>query len=169
MRRYGRLQETRHLRDRPLGPRFVLLHTLAHLIINRLTFECGYSTAALRERLYASANPDGRMAGVLIYTAAGDSEGTMGGLVRMGKVDHFGPTLMRALEDAAWCAADPVCMEAGARGGQGPDSCNLAACYNSSLVPETACEGVQSVPRPRLSCGKSGGSVIGFLPKESLG
>jgi hypothetical protein len=166
MRRYGRLQETRHLRDRPLGPRFVLLHTLAHLIINRLTFECGYSTAALRERLYASANPDGRMAGVLIYTAAGDSEGTMGGLVRMGKVDHFGPTLMRALEDAAWCAADPVCMEAGARGGQGPDSCNLAACHNCSLVPETACEEFNRFLDRALVVGSLEDPSLGFFPRS---
>ena len=53
--------------------------------MNRLTFECGYSSAALRERLYVSEPGENPMAGLLIYTAAGDAEGTMGGMVRMGK------------------------------------------------------------------------------------
>jgi hypothetical protein len=140
IRQYGDLQAKRRLRQRPLGPRFLLLHTLAHLLMNRLTFECGYSSAALRERLYVSDHPGAPMAGLLIYTAAGDAEGTMGGLVRMGKPEYFEPALRRALEGAQWCSADPVCMEMGDRGGQGPDSCNLAACHNCALVPETACE-----------------------------
>ncbi|MEW5953168.1 MAG: DUF1998 domain-containing protein [Bacillota bacterium] len=137
---YRRLQAERRLQDRPVEPRYVLLHTLAHLLMNRLTFECGYSSASLRERIYMSSNPDAPMAGVLIYTAAGDSEGTMGGLVRMGKVGYLEPLIRRSLEGALWCSADPVCMEMGASGGQGPESCNLAACHNCALVPETACE-----------------------------
>jgi len=135
---YASAAEARGLRDREISPRFVLLHTLAHILMNQLTFECGYSSAALRERLYVSPGGDG-MCGALIYTAAGDAEGTMGGLVRMGKPDHLGNTLASALQDATWCSADPVCMEIGAAG-QGPDSCNLACCHNCGLVPETACE-----------------------------
>ena len=108
--------------------------------MNRLSFECGYSSAALRERLYISDHPSAPMAGLLIYTADGDSEGTMGGLVRMGKPGHFEPMIRRALENAEWCSADPVCREMGAQSGQGPDSCNLAACHSCALVPETACE-----------------------------
>jgi hypothetical protein len=135
-----RLRSIKGLPSRLVLPRYVLLHTLAHLLMNRLTFECGYSSASLRERLFASANPVSPMAGVLIYTAAGDTEGTMGGLVRMGKSGYLEPVIQRALEAAAWCSADPVCMEMGSSGGQGPDSCNLAACHNCALVPETACE-----------------------------
>ena len=138
--RYRMIQQNRRLRDRPIGPRFLLLHTLAHLLMNQLTFECGYSSAALRERLYVTENPHGPMAGLLIYTAAGDAEGTLGGLVRMGQPGYLEPVIRRAIEGARWCSADPVCMEIGARGGQGPDSCNLAACHNCALVPETACE-----------------------------
>jgi hypothetical protein len=138
--RYQKLQESKHLRDRPLGPRFILIHTFAHLVMNRLVFECGYSSAALRERLFVSNNPDASMGGVLIYTADGDSEGTMGGLVRMGKPEYIEPVIRRALEGAQWCSADPVCREMGELNGQGPDSCNLAACHNCALVPETACE-----------------------------
>ncbi len=64
----------------------------------------------------------------------------MGGLVRMGKPGYLEPVIRRAIETAQWCSTDPVCMELGASGGQGPDGCNLAACHNCGLVPETACE-----------------------------
>lgn len=133
---YATARQQRQLRDREVTARFVLLHTLSHMLMNQLTFECGYSSAALRERLFVSKD----MAGVLIYTAAGDSEGTMGGLVRMGKPGFFETVVEDALASAEWCSADPICMEAGDSGGQGPDSCNLAACHSCALVPETACE-----------------------------
>ncbi|MET7436570.1 DUF1998 domain-containing protein [Streptomyces sp. NPDC005496] len=126
----------RHLAQREVTPRLVLLHTLAHLLINQLTFECGYSSASLRERLYDSPGTDG-MNGLLIYTAAGDSEGTLGGLVRMGQPERFEEVLRNAITNARWCSSDPVCMESY---GQGPDSCNLAACHSCALLPETACE-----------------------------
>jgi hypothetical protein len=108
--------------------------------MNQLTFDCGYSSAALRERLYVSDEPGQELAAILIYTAAGDAEGTMGGLVRMGKPGELEGVLDTAIANARWCAADPVCMEIGASSGQGPDSCNLAACHSCALVPETACE-----------------------------
>lgn len=139
-KKYRELQLSLKIRERPIGPRFLLLHTLAHLIMNQLTFECGYSSASLRERLYVSDNPLEPMAGILIYTAAGDAEGSLGGLVRMGKPGYLEPAIQRALEGARWCSADPVCMESISQGGQGPDSCNLAACHSCALVPETACE-----------------------------
>jgi hypothetical protein len=123
-----------------LHPVFIMIHTFAHLLMNQLTYECGYSSASLRERLYFSSNELNPMAGLLIYTAAGDSEGTMGGLVRMGLPKLFDPLLQQAVRKAQWCSADPVCMEMGNHGGQGPNSCNLAACHNCALVPETACE-----------------------------
>lgn len=77
------------------------------------------------------------MCGVLIYTAAGDSDGTMGGLVRMGKPGYLEAVIRKAFSNAGWCSADPVCTEIGL---QGPDSCNLSACHSCSLIPETACE-----------------------------
>lgn len=139
-RRYSHLQQHRKLRDLKIEPRFVLIHTFAHILINKLTFECGYSSASLRERLYISSDRISPMAGLLIYTAAGDSEGTMGGLVRMGKPGYLEPIIEKAVRDAEWCSTDPVCMEIGERHGQGPDGCNAAACHNCALVPETACE-----------------------------
>lgn len=131
--------QRRNLPARQVSPRYVAVHTFSHLLMNRLTFECGYSSASLCERLYFSEGND-KMTGLLIYTAAGDSEGTLGGLVRMGKPGSLERIIQRALEAASWCSADPVCMELGRESGQGPDSCNLAACHSCALVPETACE-----------------------------
>ncbi len=159
--RYQQTLDERNLPYRSISARFVLVHTLAHLLMNQLTYECGYSSASLRERLYVSENQAAPMAGLLIYTAAGDSEGTMGGLVRMGKPGNLEPTILRALDRARWCSADPVCMEMGLSGGQGPDSLNLAACHNCGLVPETACEEFNRLLDRAL--------VIGDLSKKRLG
>ena len=108
--------------------------------MNQITFDAGYSTASIQERLYASAAATAPMGSVLIYTAAGDAEGTMGGLVRIGRPGVLERSLLRAIDKARWCAADPVCMEHADHGGQGPDGCNLAACHGCALMPETACE-----------------------------
>jgi hypothetical protein len=117
-------------------PRGLLLHTLAHLLIRRLAFTCGYSSASLRERVYASVEPN-QQAGILIYTAAGDAEGTLGGLVRQGEAPRLAQTVLAALEDASWCSGDPVCRESR---GQGLGSMNLSACHACSLISETSCE-----------------------------
>ncbi|MFZ5573021.1 MAG: DrmB family protein [Thermodesulfobacteriota bacterium] len=167
--RYRNLRQFRHLQDRHIGPRYVLLHTLAHLLINRLTFECGYSSAALRERLYVSENHAAPMAGIMIYTAAGDAEGTLGGLVRMGKPGRLEPLLDRALSSARWCSADPVCMEMGQSGGQGPDSLNLAACHGCSLVPETACEEFNRLLDRGLVIGPFNNQTIGYFARSTEG
>lgn len=128
--------QRRQVHARQVSPQFVLLHTFAHILISQLTFDCGYGSASLRERIYFSEDHP-RMAGVLIYTAAGDSEGTMGGLVRMGSPGLFERTLARAIDRARWCSSDPVCIESP---GQGPNNCNLAACHSCTLLPETSCE-----------------------------
>ncbi|MFE6418346.1 DUF1998 domain-containing protein [Streptomyces enissocaesilis] len=119
-----------------LLPRFVLLHTLAHLLIRQLSFESGYSTASLRERVYARSG-GAPQAGVLVYTAAGDAEGTLGGLVRQGEPPRLAETLLRLTETAAWCSADPLCAE---HTGQGYANLNRAACHACCLLPETSCE-----------------------------
>ena len=41
------------MHERPFpGMRYVLLHTLAHVLIRQFAIECGYSSSALRERIY---------------------------------------------------------------------------------------------------------------------
>jgi hypothetical protein len=121
-----------------LNTKFVLIHTFAHLLINQLSFNCGYGSSSIRERIYCGKTDDSHnMHGVLLYTASGDSEGSMGGLVRQGKPDVIEPTIIMAIENAFWCSSDPVCIQSS---GQGPDNCNLAACHNCALLPETCCE-----------------------------
>ena len=98
----------------------------------------GYSIASLKERIYCSEAIDGKeMAGILIYTASGDSEGTMGGLVRQGRPDTFPKMFKKAIEASMTCSNDPVCSLSL---GQGRDSLNMAACYSCTLIPETSCE-----------------------------
>jgi uncharacterized protein (DUF1501 family) len=63
---YCTVVSQRGLENRSLSPRFVLRHTLAHLLINELVFACGYSSASLRERLYVSDAAGRQMAGLLI-------------------------------------------------------------------------------------------------------
>ena len=134
------LTEKRKMQKRTISPRFVLLHTLSHVLIDKFIYESGYHAASLRERIYCSTNPNGSMSGLLIYTADGDSEGTMGGLVRMGENGIIETVFENAIKTSRWCAADPVCTEIGKRDGQGLEKINLAACHNCCLLAETSCE-----------------------------
>lgn len=120
-----------------LDAKFVLLHTLSHILIKQLSYECGYGVSSLKERIYSSSDLENPMAGILIYTASGDSEGTLGGLVRQGKPDSLTRIVRSAVESAKICSNDPVCIMSN---GQGRDALNLAACYACGLLPETSCE-----------------------------
>jgi hypothetical protein len=123
---------------RAVGPKFIMVHTLAHLLMTELSFECGYGSSSLRERIYCDTETGTpAMQGVLIYTASGDAEGTLGGLVRQGEPNRFERTLISALRRAQWCSSDPICIEST---GQGVDNANLAACHGCALLPETSCE-----------------------------
>ena len=137
---------------RTITPKFLMLHTLSHLLISQLSFECGYSIASLSERLYCAEESDGKkMAGIFIYTASGDAEGTLGGLVRQGRPDAFPRILRKAIANAKTCSNDPVCIMSR---GQGRDSLNLAACHACGLLPETCCEGSLKAKNENLWKGK---------------
>ena len=126
--------------DRPVTPelaaRFLLLHSLAHALMRRLSLDCGYSSSALRERLYVDHDPHD-MAGILIHTGSPDSEGTLGGLVRQGLPDRVWDTFRGAMEEMSWCSSDPVCIT-GTATLSSPR--NGAACHACLLVPETSCQ-----------------------------
>lgn len=117
-------------------PRNIMMHTLAHLLIEEISNTSGYTMASIRERLYVNED----QAAILIYTSAGDIEGTFGGLVRLSRKDKFFNLLDKAIANSQWCSSDPVCTELGANQGQGLFGVNGAACYNCSHLPETACE-----------------------------
>ena len=124
--------------SKAISPRFLLCHTLAHLIIRRLEAEAGYPAASLKERVYCASGVDGdeAMAGVLVYVAVSDAHGSLGGLMDMARPDRFLRLLTGAVEDASWCSFDPVCGE---QEGHGPDLLNSAACHACALVPEPSC------------------------------
>ncbi len=120
------------------GERYVLLHSFSHALIRELALECGYTASSIRERIYAGDGQDGEpMAGLLLYTAAPDSEGTLGGLVSLGETDELGPLLRRALERAQLCSSDPLCAEHDPRS---DGSVHVAACHACQFASETSCE-----------------------------
>lgn len=158
---YNVRRSTQGQSPRLISPQFVLLHTFAHVVINQLAYECGYGSASLRERLYCGPG-DGNdpMCGVLIYTASGDSEGSMGGLVRQACQGTFENIVIRAIQRAGWCSSDPVCIESN---GQGAENCNLAACHGCCLLPETSCEEGNRLLDRALLVGRPGEPNIGFF------
>lgn len=123
-------------REVDVSPRFLLCHTLAHLLIRELDAEAGYPAASLKERIYCAAGGERPMAGILIYVAVPDEEGSLGGLMELAKPERFLRLLTGAFEAAAWCSLDPVCAE---QEGHGPNLLNRAACHACTLVPETSC------------------------------
>jgi hypothetical protein len=122
------------------GLRYVLLHSFAHALIRQLSLECGYTAASLRERIY-SRNPGTdrpEMAGVLIYTAAPDSEGTLGGLVSLGEPSVLERHLNQAMDCMRLCSSDPLCAEH--HPGQEGTTLHGASCHACLFAPETSCE-----------------------------
>ena len=119
------------------GPRYMALHTLSHLLIRRIAMECGYSSASLAERIYTGSEEEPQ-AGILLYTAAPDSEGTLGGLVALGEPDTLSRLIHGALDDARHCSADPLCAERLPYDTE--DFLHGAACHVCLFVSETTCE-----------------------------
>ena len=116
-------------------PRFLLLHTLAHLLIRQLETEAGYPAASLKERIYCTAGKL-PMSGILVYVAVPDVVGSLGGLAELATPERFLLLLSSVFDHAEWCSLDPVCSE---HGGQGPSLLNRAACHACALIPEPSC------------------------------
>lgn len=120
--------------------RFALVHTFSHLLLREFAIDCGYSSASMQERIYSRGTdePGGPMAGVLVMTASPDSEGTLGGLVRLARPDTLERLIARAFERSRFCSSDPLCAEHAPR----PDGQTLhaAACHACLFVSETSCE-----------------------------
>lgn len=111
---------------------YVLLHTFAHLIIKEMSLQSGYSSTAIKERIYSSPS----MCGVLFYTGSSDKEGSLGGLVELGEESKFRKLFKAALENALLCTTDPEC----ANGQIDHDNLNGSACHSCCMISETACE-----------------------------
>ena len=136
-----------------------LLHTFAHALIREFALECGYSASGIAERIYAQSG-ETPMAGIMLYTAAPDSEGTLGGLVSLGRRDRLGGLIDQALEAARLCTSDPLCADHDPR-----DRGELfgAACHACLFASETSCErGNHYLDRALLVDTVTGGGT-GFL------
>lgn len=119
-----------------ITPRFLLIHSFSHALMRRLSLECGYSSAALRERLYISEGETG-MTGILIYTSTTDSDGSLGGLQRLAEPNRIESSIIAAIRDMEWCSSDPLCIHGmvSVRESHSP-----ASCHSCLFAPETACE-----------------------------
>jgi hypothetical protein len=120
--------------------RYTLLHTLSHLLLREFAVECGYTSASLQERIYSRGPHDdaGPQAGILLMTAASDSQGTLGGLVELAQPERLARHLDQALSRACLCASDPLCSE---HVPSGEDrTLHGAACHACGFVSETSCE-----------------------------
>jgi hypothetical protein len=135
LKRYENSEVTLLHRDIEITPRFLLLHTLAHLLIRELESTAGYPAASLKERIYSSR--DRKMAGILIYTTVADIVGSLGGIVESAEPKEFLILMDGVFKHARWCSLDPVCTE---HEGQGPGWLNRAACHACTLIPEPSCE-----------------------------
>lgn len=121
-------------------PRYWLLHTLAHSLMRELAMTSGYGAASLAERLYAWPAEGNRpaAAGVLILTTASDSDGTLGGLVRLSDLELLSTAFDNVLRKAARCSSDPVC--ATRTPSEPEDFLHGAACHCCCMASETSCE-----------------------------
>lgn len=122
------------------GLKYVLIHSFSHALLREISLECGYTAASIRERIYCRHEGDagGPMAGLLLYTAAADSEGTLGGLVSLGEPRRLGQILSQALESMRICTSDPLCSEhEPSRDGR---TIHAACCHGCLFSAETSCE-----------------------------
>lgn len=119
----------------PGGP-YVLLHTLAHLLIQSLSMRCGYPASSIRERIYADFAA--KRYGLLLYTGSPDADGTLGGLVQEAR--HIEDHLAQALNMAALCSSDPICALHAPEESVEERWLHGAACHGCALVAETSCE-----------------------------
>lgn len=121
------------------GPRYYLLHSLSHLLIQAIALECGYGASSLRERIYCSRPGSSRpMAAILLVTTTPGSEGTLGGLVAQGR--RFDVHVARALELARLCSNDPVCAAHAPDDAHGDRHLEGAACHGCLYLAEVSCE-----------------------------
>jgi hypothetical protein len=138
IKNYNDIRSSKKISERIVNTKFFLIHTFSHLLINQLSYSCGYGSASLKERIYCNQKyKDKEMHGLLIYTASGDSEGSMGGLVREGEPKNIKKIIHQAVKKSVTCSYDPVCLD---HKSQGLNGTNASACHACCFVPETSCE-----------------------------
>jgi hypothetical protein len=116
------------------GLPYVFLHSLSHLLLSTVALTCGYAASSIRERIYAGSSGYG----ILLYTGTPDAEGTLGGLVQVGR--HIAAHLEDALELGRLCSNDPVCASHAPGDVHEGRLLHGAACHGCLLIAETSCE-----------------------------
>jgi len=116
------------------GLPYMMLHSLSHLLITAVALECGYPASSIRERVYAGDSGYG----ILLYTGSPDAEGTLGGLVEVGRQIH--QHVKAALELGKLCSNDPVCAQHEPPNTNERRFLHGAACHGCLLIAETSCE-----------------------------
>lgn len=139
-----------------LSDRGVVAHTLAHLLARELSLDSGYALPSIRDRIY---DLDDDRLGFLVYTAEGDSMGTMGGVVRFAQSGILEGLLDRMLEAVAWCPQDPVCIETALD----TERRIAGVCHQCCLVPETSCELFNQYLDRSVLIGSGSSSVLPVL------
>ncbi len=117
------------------GMPYFMLHSFSHMLITSVALECGYPASSIRERIYALP---GIGYGVLLYTGTADSEGTLGGLIQVGRRIH--EHIRNALELGELCSNDPVCAQHEPESTHEHRFLHGAACHGCLLIAETSCE-----------------------------
>ncbi|MDQ6598105.1 DUF1998 domain-containing protein [Bacillus salipaludis] len=156
LNRYQKWREEKGWKqDQRFSERFVLLHSLSHVLIRELSLSCGYSSNSIREKIYSGPN----MCGILLYTGSPDSDGSLGGIIQQGRKDQFHKLLKQAIERAKICTSDPLCSESE---NVVENKLNLSACHACSLISETSCEW-SNLLLDRLSLFQSNDNEYGFF------
>ena len=126
------------------SPRYLLLHTFAHLLIREIAHHAGYHEASLKERIYSTSGRKVRN-GIMIYTSSSSSEGSLGGLVRLGDIKVFEEIMENTVKKSQSCSRDPICRETNPvlskdEGISSGMQLSGSSCYSCTLLPETSCQ-----------------------------
>ena len=127
-------EHDRSARDFP-GLPYVMLHSFSHMLIAAVALSCGYPASSIRERIYAIPNVG---YGVLLMTGTSDAEGTLGGLVQVGRPIH--ETIRNAIDMGVLCSNDPVCAQHDPASSHERRFLHGAACHGCLLISEPSCE-----------------------------
>ncbi len=129
-REYAESKGWNNIKDR--DAQYVLMHTFAHLMIKEMSLLSGYSSTAIKERIYSSET----MNGILLYTGSSDKDGSLGGLVELGSNENIRVIIKKLLENSLLCTNDPLCTNYEIDA----ETLNGSACHSCSMISETACE-----------------------------
>ena len=115
------------------NPNYIWWHSLAHRLVNDLSIDSGFQSAAINEKTYSVIKGDTAQGGILLFANQPGGDGTLGSLT--GLVPMFNDILNRSAERLMWCSNDPICINRQIN----PNRINGASCHACMTLPETSC------------------------------